>query len=227
MYKFVAFDAFGTIFDVYSMAQLAEEIYPGSGQAISMMWRDRQIEYTRLVSMADPSQEGSRYYTSFWDLTIKALHYTCARLNLPMTEAIQERLMDQYAQLDIFPDVVPVLKELQGKGIQTSILSNGSQEMLRTVVTNNQLNTYFDKLISVDDVRHFKVMPQTYQLILDKFACQKKDVLFISCNAWDIVGAAWFGLPTYWVNRFKLPFETIGLPPTYQASSLIDLPAYL
>jgi 2-haloacid dehalogenase len=70
-------------------------------------------------------------------------------------------------------------------------------------------------------------MPQTYQLILDQFSCQKKDVLFISCNAWDIVGAAWFGLPTYWVNRFKLPFETIGLPPTYQASSLIDLPAYL
>jgi len=121
MFKVVAFDAFGTIFDVYSMAQLAEEIYPGNGQAISMMWRDRQIEYTRLVSMADPSQAGSSYYTSFWDLTIKALQYTCARLNLPMTEEIQERFMNQYAQLDIFPDVVPVLKELQVKGIKTSI----------------------------------------------------------------------------------------------------------
>jgi 2-haloacid dehalogenase len=227
MYRVVAFDAFGTIFDVYSIAQLAEEIYPGNGQAISVMWRDRQIEYTRLVSMADPSQEGSSYYTSFWDLTIKALQYTCARLNLVMTEEIQGRFMNQYAQLDIFPDVIPVLKELQHQGIHTSILSNGSQEMLKTVVDYQQLSPYFEKLISVDDARHFKVMPQTYQLILDQFSCQKKDVLFISCNAWDIVGAAWFGLPTYWVNRFKLPFETIGLPPTYQASSLIDLPAYL
>ncbi len=227
MYKVVAFDAFGTIFDVYSISQLAEEIYPGNGQAISMMWRDRQIEYTRLVSMADPSQEGSSYYTSFWDLTIKALHYTCARLHLPMNLEIQDRFMGQYAQLNIFPDVIPVLKELQLQGVHTSILSNGSKEMLKTVVANNQLSTYFEKLISVDDVRHFKVMPQSYQLVLDQFSCKKDEVLFISCNAWDIVGAAWFGFPTYWVNRFQLPFETIGLPPTYQASSLSDLSSYL
>jgi 2-haloacid dehalogenase len=95
--------------------------------------------------------------------------------------------------------------------------------MLEKVVENNQLTQYFDALISVDEVRHFKVMPKTYELVLKKFSCQKEDVLFVSCNAWDIVGASWFGLPTFWVNRFQLPYEHIGLPPTYQGHSLTDL----
>jgi 2-haloacid dehalogenase len=223
MYKLVAFDAYGTIFDVYSMAKLAEELFPGQGQALSFMWRDRQIEYTRLVSMADPSELGSRFYISFWDLTIQSLRYTCERLGLPLSESAESTLMHQYSQLEIFPDVISTLTLLKNKSIQTAILSNGSQKMLQDVVENNLLTAFFDRLVSVDDVKHFKVMPQAYQLLLDKFSCQKKEVLFISCNAWDIVGASWFGLPTYWVNRFHLPFEKIGLSPTFQEPSLSEL----
>jgi 2-haloacid dehalogenase len=225
--KLVAFDAFGTIFDVYSIAKCAEELFPGQGQALSIMWRDRQIEYTRLVSMADPTYEGSRFYTSFWDLTILSLRYCCERMALDLTPQSEQSLMDQYAQLNIFPDVVENLQQLKNKGIQTAILSNGSQQMLKVIVEKNHLTNYFDDLVSVDDVRHFKVMPQAYDLLLQKFSCQKEDVLFVSCNAWDVVGAGWFGLPTYWVNRFKLPFEKIGLPPTYQASDLSEILQYI
>jgi 2-haloacid dehalogenase len=31
MYKLIAFDAYGTLFDVYSMGQLAEELFPANG----------------------------------------------------------------------------------------------------------------------------------------------------------------------------------------------------
>ncbi len=223
MLKLVAFDAYGTIFDVYSIAKLADELFPGQGQALSLMWRDRQIEYTRLVSMADPHEQGSRYYTSFWDLTIKSLRYSCTRLGLSLNTSSENALMDQYAKLEKFPDVVQTLSLLKSKGIQTAILSNGSQKMLQEVVDQNGLSELFHQLVSVDDVKHFKVMPQAYQLLLNKFSCQKEDILFVSCNAWDIVGAGWFGLSTYWVNRFHLPFETIGLPPSFQGSSLTEL----
>ncbi len=223
MIKVVAFDAYGTVFDVYSMAKLAEAIFPGHGQAFSVMWRDRQIEYTRLVSMADPSPTGSRYYTSFWDLTIASLEYTCERLRLHLTPQAKHDLLDAYAQLETFSDVEGTLRQLKSQGIQTAILSNGSKEMLHTVVDKNHLTDLFDQLISVDDVRHFKVMPAAYQLLLNQFACQTDEILFVSCNAWDVVGAGWFGLTTYWVNRFALPFEKIGLPPNYQSPDLKHL----
>ena len=223
MYKVIAFDAFGTLFDVYSIAKCVDQIYPGQGQAVSVMWRDRQIEYTRLVSMADPSENGSRFYIPFWDLTIKALHYTFARLKLPLDQDIELQLMSQYAQLDVFVDVVPVLREIQKMGTPMAILSNSSREMLSRVVSHHQLDAYFEALLSVDEIRHFKVMPASYDLILKRFACQKEDVLFVSCNAWDVVGASWFGLPTYWVNRSQLPYETIGNQPTYASQDLTEL----
>ena len=60
MYKLIAFDAYGTLFDVYSVGELANELFPGHGQALALMWRDRQIEYTRLVTMSDPNPKGSK-----------------------------------------------------------------------------------------------------------------------------------------------------------------------
>ncbi len=110
MYKLVAFDAYGTLFDVYSMGGLAEELFPGNGQALALMWRDRQIEYTRLTTMSDPNPGGSKHYLPFWELTVRSLHYVCKRMNLNLTQDNEKRLMDQYAKLTGFEDSLTVLK---------------------------------------------------------------------------------------------------------------------
>jgi 2-haloacid dehalogenase len=220
MYKLVAFDAYGTLFDVYSMGELAEQLFPGQGQAVAVMWRDRQIEYTRLVTMSDPNPAGSKHYLSFWELTLRALRYVCKRLSLPLSSENEKRLMDQYAKLTGFPDSVQVLKSLKEKHISTAILSNGSIDMLSTVVGSNGLTPYLDKVVSVEDIRLFKTAPQAYQLLLDAFPVQKQDVLFVSSNAWDALAAKWFGFDVFWVNRLGHPFEEIGEEPDYTGQTL-------
>ncbi|MDE3010742.1 MAG: haloacid dehalogenase type II [Pseudomonadota bacterium] len=223
MYKLVAFDAYGTLFDVYSISELAEAIFPGHGQALALMWRDRQIEYTRLVTMSDPRPGGSEYYLPFWDLTIRALRYTCRRLGLTLSPADEARLMAQYGCLAAFPDGLAVLAALKAKGVQTAILSNGNSAMLASSVASSGLGGLLDQIVSVDQVRAFKTAPQTYQLLLDAFTLERSDILFVSSNAWDAVGATWFGLDVFWVNRLRHPFEEIGLPPRYQGASLSAL----
>ena len=146
MYKLIAFDAYGTLFDVYSMGQLAEELFPGHGQAFALMWRDRQIEYTRLVTMSDPNSQGSKHYLPFWELTIRSLRYVCKRMGLNLTPDYEKQLMDQYAKLTSFDDSLNVLKTIKEKGINTAILSNGSREMLATVVESNGLNSKQSKM---------------------------------------------------------------------------------
>ena len=223
MYKLVAFDAYGTLFDVYSMGQLAEELFPNHGETLSVMWRDRQIEYTRLVTMSDPNPQGSKYYLPFWEITIRALRYVCKRLKLDLTEQKELLLMTQYAKLTAFNDASEVLKELKKKGLATAILSNGSREMLSTVVSSNGLESYLDQVVTVEDVKLFKTAPQSYQLLIDAFSYKKEEILFVSSNAWDAVGAAWFGYDIFWVNRSQLPFEEIGQQPNFEGKSLSDL----
>lgn len=220
MYKLVAFDAYGTLFDVYSMSNLAEELFPGKGEAFSIMWRDRQIEYTRLVTMSDPSPGGSKYYLPFWELTVRALRYVCKRMKLDLSPASEDRLMSQYAKLIAFGDSLTTLQGLKERGVATAILSNGSREMLATVVQSNGLKPFLDKVVTVEEVKLFKTSPQSYQLLLDAFPVQKAEVLFVSSNAWDAVGAAWFGLDVLWVNRQNLPFEEIGNQPKFEVDTL-------
>jgi 2-haloacid dehalogenase len=216
----VVFDAYGTLFDVYSIGALAERLYPGHGAALSVIWRDKQIEYTRLISLSDPSPEGSRHYQSFWDITRASLRYALARLGLVHTPGHEEALMAQYAELTAFPENLKVLNTLRERGVATAILSNGSPEMLQSAVRGAGMTDCLDAVLSVESVRQFKTTPTSYQMVLDHFQVTPADVLFVSSNSWDVMGASWFGFTTLWVNRQGLPAETIGPTPSHIAQDL-------
>jgi len=217
----VVFDAYGTLFDVYSIGALAERLYPGQGAAISTLWRDKQIEYTRLISLSDPDGEhGSSHYRPFWDITRQALRYALQRLGLSLSDEHEEALMAQYAQLTAFPENHAVLQTLRNQGMTTAILSNGNPEMLASAVQSAGMADLLDHVISVDGVRQFKTMPVAYGEVAHHIAAEKADVLFVSSNAWDVLGAAWFGFTTLWINRQGLPFETIGRRPDHTGTDL-------
>jgi 2-haloacid dehalogenase len=224
MIRLVVFDAYGTLFDVYSISSLAESLFPGQGQALSVLWRDKQIEYSRLISLSDPMNPmGSRHYQSFWDLTRLGLQYACQRLELELTPAKQKLLLDQYAQLTPFPENLAVLEALQALQIPAAILSNGSPDMLQAAVSSAGMGHVIDKVLSVDEVRQFKTSPQSYGLVADHYKVDIREVLFVSSNSWDALGATWFGFKSFWVNRQGMPFETLGPRPTYSGRSLRDI----
>jgi 2-haloacid dehalogenase len=223
MYKLIAFDAYGTLFDIYSIGQRAEEILNTDGQVFALMWRERQIDYTRLVTMSDPNPNGSQYYLPFWDLTVRALRYVCKRLNLELSKNNEQLLMEQYSKLKSFPYTLDVLKTLKLKSISTCILSNGNKEMLAQIVENNGLSGCLDKILSVDDVRLFKTAPQAYAMLTKEFPVAKHEILFVSSNAWDALAAKWYGFDVFWINRYGHPFEELGQQPDYEGKQLSDI----
>ena len=222
--KAVVFDAYGTLFDVYSIQTLAEEFYPGQGAAISVMWRDKQIEYTRLITQSDPHEaSGSKYYQPFWELTRLALEYTLDRLKLARTGGVVDGLMQQYAHLAPFPENLAVLKSLKKAGLTTAILSNGSPDMLESAVLSADMKDLLHHVISVDAIKLFKTSPESYGLVQKYLPLEKQEILFVSSNAWDALGATWFGFTTLWVNRQGLPYETIGPKPAYTGRNLANV----
>jgi 2-haloacid dehalogenase len=186
-----------------------------------VLWRDKQIDYTRLITMSDPHRaEGSQHYQSFWDITRHALLYTLARFQLDAKPEHIDALMGQYAKLTPFAENLGVLQSLKALGITTAILSNGSPEMLNTAVKSAGMTDLIDHVISVDAIRLFKTSPESYGLVQANIAAEKPNILFVSSNGWDVLGATWFGFTTLWVNRQHLPFETIGPQPTYTGHDL-------
>ncbi len=231
----VLFDAYGTLFDVYSVGLLAEQLFPGHGQALSMLWRDKQIEYSRLVTT---SNHGA-HYLPFWQLTQAALQYA---MKVVAARAIAQgaggsfdaaylldassQLMNQYRHLSAFPENKEVLQGLQDRGIPTGILSNGDPAMLDVAVKSAGLQTLLDHVISVDSIRKYKTHPDAYALGSQATGLQPKQILFVSSNGWDALAATWYGYQTLWVNRASLPFEELGTQPTRTGISLRDVMSF-
>ena len=78
-------------------------------------------------------------------------------------------------------------------------------------------------MLSVDTVRKYKTHPEAYRIGTDATGLAASQILFVSCNGWDALGATWFGYRTLWVNRYQLPFEELGTSPTRTGSSLRDV----
>jgi 2-haloacid dehalogenase len=212
----VVFDAYGTLFDVYSVGLLAEQLFPGQGGALAQLWRDKQIEYTRLTSM------GGRY-RPFWELTRAGLRYAALRLNLPLDDTAEAQLMNQYRHLSAFPENHDVLRELKARGVPCAILSNGDPEMLAVAVKSAGFEPFLDHVLSVDAVRKYKTDPAAYALGPLALGVPARQILFVSSNGWDAIGATWYGYATLWVNRQYLPLEQLDTEPTRVGSSLRDV----
>lgn len=217
--KVVLFDAYGTLLDVYSVGLLAEQLFPGHGSALSVMWRDKQIEYTRLVTT---SNHGA-HYQPFWELTRSGLRYACKRLKLDLNADREAQLMNQYRHLSAFPENKAVLQALKDRGIVTGILSNGDPDMLGIAVRSAGLENLLDHVISVDAVRKYKTDPEAYALGEKATGLKASQIAFVSCNGWDALAATWYGYQTLWVNRYQLPFEELGTQPTRTGSTLTDV----
>ena len=212
----VLFYAYGTLFDVYSVGLLAEQLFPGQGQALGVLWRDKQIEYTRLVTTSN----GGEHYRPFWELTRAGLRYACKRLGLDLSAASEERLMNQYRHLSAFPETREVLQALKDRGVVIGILSNGDPGMLDIAVRSAGLEGLLDHVLSVDAVRQYKTHPEAYALGPQATGLAARQIAFVSCNSWDALGATWYGYPTLWVNRYALPFEELGTFPARTGHSL-------
>jgi len=214
--KAVLFDVYGTLLDVYSVALAAEQMFPGHGDALARLWRDKQIDYSRLVSM-------SGRYRPFWELTRDGLRMAAASMKLPLDVAGEERLLNQYRHLSAFPENRGVLQALAERGVRCGVLSNGDPDMLAVAVRSAGLGELLDPVLSVHAVQRYKTDPAAYALGPAALGLPAAEILFVSSNGWDAIGATWHGFTTLWVNRADLPLERLGTEPTRIGRSLRDV----
>lgn len=218
--KGIVFDLYGTLYDVHSVVGLCTEHYPDRGLEISVLWRQKQLEYTWLRSLMGQ-------YLSFEQATEDALVFTCRQLKLPLDTAVQSELCEAYLNLAPHPETPAALAALQAMGLPLAILSNGSERSIKHVVNNSGLHHHFAELISVDSVKVFKPHTHVYELAEKKLGLSRSEILFVSSNAWDAAGAGHFGYTVCWVNRGGNAFEELGTRPDVMMSSLDALPEWI
>jgi 2-haloacid dehalogenase len=215
--KVCVFDAYGTLFDVHAAVGHHRARLGDKADAVSAMWRTKQLEYTWLRSLMDR-------YVPFWQVTGEALDYAFDAHGVS-DKGLRDDLLNAYMALDCYPEVPEVLGELKAGGMRTAILSNGSPEMLDAAVRSSKLDELLDAVLSVHELGIFKPHPSVYQLAVDRLEVEPRQVSFQSSNAWDAAAAATFGFRVAWVNRFGQSAERLPDQPDVQLRTLSELPA--
>lgn len=216
------FDAYGTLFDVSAAARLAAA-EPGAEKLaqvwpqLAKAWRDKQIQYSWFRAIVGE-------HTDFWSVTQDGLDWALEAHGLHKDDALRQRLLSLYWQLQAYDEVPEMLTALKEAGLSTAILSNGSPDMLAGAVQSAGIGEVLDDVLSVESVSVFKPAAQVYDMVLQRFGCAKQHVLFVSSNGWDASAAAGYGFTTAWVNRAGDPMDRLPAKPTHVLTDLTSIP---
>lgn len=200
----VAFDAYGTLFDVSRATWAPSDVIH--------TFREKQLQYSWLLSLMGT-------YLDFDEVSRRAIQYAADVHGLALEDAT-EAVREQLQRLPAFADVSDALDRIAVGGRRLAILSNGRSDSLAALVDYNGLSPRLSTIVSVHPGRVYKPAPRVYASVLRALAVPRRRLLFVSSNAWDVVGAAQAGLRVAWVNRSGASRERIGGEPEIVVSDL-------
>ena len=212
--KAIIFDAYGTLFDVNSAAEKCKDKIGNKWETFANFWRTTQLEYTWLRSLM-------KRHKNFWQVTEDSLDKSMKVFNIDRN--MKKELLNLYKVLSPYPEVKKVLKNLKKKNFKLAILSNGTPDLLNELVVSNNLNTLFDDLFSIEEVKVYKPDSRVYEIPTKKYKIKVGEVTFLSANTWDVSGGGNYGYNSIWVNRNKSEFDILDFQPKNEINNLTQL----
>jgi 2-haloalkanoic acid dehalogenase type II len=118
-------------------------------------------------------------------------------VGLPRTLA--DVLDARYADLQPWNDVPEVLARLADDGVRLGVVTNCSERLGRVAAART--GGRFDVLVTAERAGVYKPDQRAYRLALAELGTTPERCLFVAGSAYDLVGTAAVGLPTYWHDR--------------------------
>ncbi|TBR37434.1 haloacid dehalogenase type II [Marinomonas agarivorans] len=158
-------------------------------------------------------------------ITRDALYFTNTKLQTELTEETMSALLVTMARSPAYPEAKQALAKLQGQeGYSLYAFSNGEADRVSATLANADLLTILKEVISVESVQSFKPDPRVYQHLCTCVDLPAHEVMLVSSNPFDIIGASAFGIQTAWIKRSaRVVFDEWETKPDYELTSLLDL----
>ena len=212
--KAIVFDAYGTLFDVNSAAEMCKDKIGDKWEGFANYWRTTQLEYTWLRSLM-------KRHKDFWQVTEESLDKSMKVFKID--GSMKNELLDLYKVLSPYPEVKKVLKSLKAKKYKLAVLSNGTPILLNELVKSNGLDGIFNDLFSIEEVKIYKPDSKVYDMPIKKYQIKNEEIAFLSANTWDVSGGGNYGYNAIWVNRNNNVFDNLDYKPKNEINNLTQL----
>src|SRR5919206_2291215 len=105
----LGFDVYGTLVNMLDLRRVLAGLVGDLAETFALLWRQKQVEYAFRRGLM-------QQYADFNVCTREALEYTVRELDVDLSERGQQRLMDAFASVRAYRDVVSGLGALREQG---------------------------------------------------------------------------------------------------------------
>lgn len=213
----LAFDVYGTLIDTQGVLTILQEIIGPRATDFSNTWREKQLEYSFRRGLM-------KQYKNFSVCTADALNYTAILHKVSLSDEEKKTLLKAYRTLPAFADAMDGLTQLKSAGFRLYAFSNGSTEAVETLLNTANIRSFFDDVVSVDEIQSFKPDPAVYHHLLTRTNSEVDSAWLISSNPFDVIGAVSINMRAAWVQRSpESIFDPWGTEPTITVNNLRQL----
>lgn len=139
-----------------------------------------------------------------------------------LAERFENQFLDEILQFnELVEGTSDLLEYLKEKGYTLHILSNGFKEVTQRKCQLSGIGSYFDSIVSADEVGHRKPHASCFQFAIEKAGCQVNSAVFIG-DDWiaDVLGASSFGMEAIFFDVFKDGYSAPGVRTIEHLSEL-------
>jgi 2-haloacid dehalogenase len=187
----VVFDVNETLLDLRALAPRFETLLPAT---LMGEWFSRMLRNSLIASI-------TASYAPFDRQGVDALVATAKSAGVDVTEAQAADVIAGMDELPPHPDVIPALQRLADAGYRMATLTNSASPVVTAQLGNAGLDSFFERVISVDEIRLFKPAPETYRFAAAQLAVPIDTIRLVAAHDWDVTGAIRAGALAAFVAR--------------------------
>lgn len=186
------FDVNETLLDLALLKKQINELLLLENGAV--LWFSTMLHHSLVLS-------ASGQYKPFTEVGAACLQMVARNQDIALDATDAARIVGSLRSMPVHLDVFAALDQLNKAGFRMAALSNSSHAGLEAQLKSAEIDTFFEKALSVEHVGKFKPHKEVYQWAASEMGVGTERCMLVAAHGWDVAGAKWAGLQTAFIQR--------------------------
>ncbi len=218
MPRICVFDVNETLLDLKALDHHFERIFGDA--SFRKAWFSQFLQSALVTTITNT-------YVDFGTIGMAALEMIAKRQKIKITKDDRKNIKEGIQHLPPYPEVKDSLELLHKQGLKLATLTNSTEEVAITQLTNAGLINYFEYILSADAVKRLKPAIEPYQMAAKKFGVNIDGIRLIAAHSWDIAGALQAGCKAAFVARPGMVLDPLSAKPDIIGTDLHEVALHI
>lgn len=212
--KLLLFDVYNTFLDMNQIERRVNQILDSKRGYV--LWFELFMQHIFVDNNTSPFHN----FSSIADATFRM---TCRMLEREEKDHYIKEILELMKHLPVCEGVQEAFSDLLEQGYRIAALTNSPQNIVIERMERTGLISYFEDVISAEQLKNYKPAKQVYERAAEKFKLNANEILLVSTHGWDIAGAANAGMKTAYIEQIKQMLYPLAPTPDFICKSISHL----